>query len=94
MWLAQQLAGWVEADPRFALAAPVPLNLVCFRHTGGDEITRRLLEELNASGKVYLTHTTLGERFVLRVAIGGTRTRLEHVQGAWDLIRATAPERP
>jgi aromatic-L-amino-acid decarboxylase len=85
--LAQDFAGWVRADPRFEVAAPVTLNLVCFRHTGGDAVNERLLDTLNASGKVYLTHTTLGGRTVLRLAIGGTYTRREHVERAWRLIQ-------
>ena len=47
--LAQQFKSWVEKSGRFELAAPVPLNLVCFRHVGGEEINRRLLERLNQS---------------------------------------------
>lgn len=91
VWLTQQLAGWITADPRFALAAPVTLNLVCFRHVDGDDTTRRLLNQLNGSGKIYLTHTTLGGRLVVRMAIGATRTRLEHVEAAWALIQRLAP---
>ncbi len=70
----------------------MPLNLVCFRHRGDDELNRKLLETLNASGSVYLTHTRLGERYVLRMAIGGTQTRREHVVAAWQRIRATAAD--
>lgn len=89
--LAQQFASWVEADERFELAAPVPLNLVCFRHRGGDEVNESLMNALNASGKIYLTHTKLDGRFVLRMAIGQTETEHEHVEHAWDLIRDFAP---
>lgn len=89
--LAQQFASWVEADERFELAAPVPLNLVCFRHRGGDEVNESLMNALNASGKIYLTHTKLDGRFVLRMAIGQTETEHEHVERAWDLIRDFAP---
>ncbi|MBW1981916.1 MAG: aspartate aminotransferase family protein, partial [Deltaproteobacteria bacterium] len=62
--LAQEFAGWVEQSDRFELAAPAPLNLVCFRHVGGDELNRRLLTHLNESGALYLTHTTLSDNFV------------------------------
>ncbi|MFQ6021436.1 MAG: pyridoxal-dependent decarboxylase [Acidiferrobacterales bacterium] len=88
--LAQEFASWVEADSNFVLAAPTPLNLVCFRHVGGDEANQRLMDELNASGKLYLTHTKLGENIVLRMAIGGAYTQRRHVERAWDLIQATA----
>jgi aromatic-L-amino-acid/L-tryptophan decarboxylase len=88
--IAQQFASWVDADPDFEVVAPAPLNLVCFRHTGGDEKNRSLMAELNAGGRVFLTHTTLNDRFTMRLSVGGTATRLEHVKNAWNLIRKTA----
>ena len=88
--LAQQFAGWVEADPDFELAAPVPLNLVCFRHRGGDDFNRRLLEEVNGSGALYLTHTVLGGRHTLRLCVGQTHTEARHVEAAWQRLRDTA----
>ncbi|RJQ63084.1 MAG: aspartate aminotransferase family protein [Desulfobacteraceae bacterium] len=90
--LAQDFARWVEESDRFELAAPAPLNLVCFRHTGGDDISRRLLEDLNRSGKVYLTHTMLDGRFALRFCVGQTHTEKRHVQDAWKRIEETASE--
>ncbi len=90
--LAQEFAGWVEADPDFALAAPAPLNLVCFRHRGGDERTRQILERCNASGALYLTHTRLDGRLALRMSIGQTHTEARHVRAAWDALRAAAAE--
>jgi aromatic-L-amino-acid decarboxylase len=88
--LAQEFAGWVEADDRFELAAPVPLNLVCFRHVGGDGINQHLMDELNASGELYLSHAKLNDRMVLRLAIGAPGTRLRHVERAWERITETA----
>jgi aromatic-L-amino-acid decarboxylase len=88
--LAQEFAGWVEADDRFELAAPVPLNLVCFRHVGGDEVNQRMMDELNASGELYLSHAKLDDRMVLRLAIGAPGTRRRHVERAWDRITETA----
>jgi aromatic-L-amino-acid/L-tryptophan decarboxylase len=85
--LARAFAAWVEADPAFELAAPVPLNLVCFRHLGGDEVNQRLLDRLNASGELYLTHTRLDGLLTLRLAIGGTHTGRRHVEAAWERIR-------
>ncbi len=81
--LAQQFARWIEAADDFELTVPAPLNLVCFRHQGGDEVNRRLLEELNRSGKLYLTHTVLEGRFVLRLCVGQTWTEARHVEAAW-----------
>lgn len=89
--LAQELAGWIEADPRFELAAPAPLNLVCFRHVGGDDVNRQLLDDLNATGRVFLTHTRLDDRFTLRMSVGQTTTERRHVEGAWQLIGELAP---
>ncbi|MFC1707492.1 pyridoxal-dependent decarboxylase [Planctomycetota bacterium] len=88
--LAQELAAWIEADDRFELVAPAPLNLVCFRHMDGDGMNQRLLDTLNATGSLYLTHTRRHERFVLRMCVGQTWTEARHVRAAWELIRTTA----
>jgi aromatic-L-amino-acid decarboxylase len=84
--LAQELARRIEADARLELAAPVPLNLVCARHVGGDGPTGRLLEALNASGRAYATHTRLDDRLVLRLSIGSLRTERRHVDALWALL--------
>jgi aromatic-L-amino-acid decarboxylase len=88
--LAQEFAGWVAGDPRFELAAPVPLNLVCFRHTAGDSINQRILDGLNGSGELFLTHTRLDGRLTIRMSIGGTSTRRRHVEEAWEAIKSAA----
>jgi aromatic-L-amino-acid decarboxylase len=88
--LAQAFAGWVAADARFKLAAPHPLNLVCFRLRRGDDANQRLLDRLNATGKVYLSHTKLDGAFTLRMSIGQTNTTERHVAAAWQLIRELA----
>jgi aromatic-L-amino-acid/L-tryptophan decarboxylase len=88
--LAQRFAGWVDESDDFEIAAPVPLNLVCFRHLGGDAINQRLLDRLNDSGDLYLTHTKLGGRLTLRLSIGQTHTNADHVQRAWRKIQSTA----
>lgn len=85
--LAQEFARWVSSDPHFELAAPAPLNLVCFRLRGGDELNEKLLQRLNASGAVYLTHTKLNGRFVLRMCIGQMETEEKHVTAAWRRIQ-------
>jgi aromatic-L-amino-acid decarboxylase len=84
--LAQQFAGWVRAHPDFELAAPAPLNLVCFRHKSGDAFNRALLDNLNQSGELYLTHTVLDGKFTLRMCIGQTNTEERHVRAAWEKI--------
>lgn len=88
--LAQEFAGWVADDPDFELVAPTPLNLVCFRHVGGDETTRAIMDRVNGSGKMYLTHTVLDGRVVLRMCIGQTHTEERHVRAAWEMLRAAA----
>ena len=90
--LAQTFARWIETSQDFELAAPAPLNLVCFRHKGGDELNQALLERLNQSGKLYLTHTRLNDRLTLRMCIGQTHTESSHVEHAWQLIQQTAKE--
>ncbi|MCU1296049.1 MAG: putative aromatic amino acid decarboxylase [Acidobacteriaceae bacterium] len=88
--LAQQFASWVKDDEQFELAAPAPLNLVCFRHKGGDEINQQIIDRLNRSGDLYLTHTRLNDRLTLRFCVGQTNTELRHVEGAWKRIQEEA----
>jgi aromatic-L-amino-acid decarboxylase len=85
--LAQQFSQWVREDDRFELAAPVPLNLVCFRHRAGDQRNQQLMTALNRSGAVYLTHTRLSGRFTLRLCVGQTNTEARHVEQAWKRIQ-------
>lgn len=94
--LAGLFRGWLESDGRFELLAPVDLSLVCFRLNGGrgepelDDLNRRLLEKINATGRVYLTHTTLRGRFTIRLVVGQWQTQERHVREAWDIIRGAA----
>jgi aromatic-L-amino-acid/L-tryptophan decarboxylase len=88
--LAQKFAGWVRNDARFELAAPAPLNLICFRHKGGDEINQRLMDRLNRSGDLYFTHTRLNDRLTLRFCVGQTNTTERHVERAWSRIQEEA----
>src|SRR5438477_6898625 len=85
--LAQQFAEWLKQDAEFELAAPVPLNLVCFRHKGGDQINQDLMDRLNRSGDLYLTHTRLNDRLTLRFCVGQTNTQARHVERAWRRIQ-------
>ena len=90
--LAQKFQAWVESSDRFELVSPAPLNLVCFRHVGGDALNEQLLEALNASGRLYLTHTMLAGRYTLRMSIGQSRTEERHVAAAWQAIQEIAVE--
>jgi aromatic-L-amino-acid decarboxylase len=89
--LAADLAVRIEGDPRLELAAPTRLNLVCFRHRDGDAATEALHHALNATGRVYLTHTRLGDRYVIRASIGAWTTEERHVHALWSLIDRLAP---
>jgi len=88
--LARMFAGWVNSDERFELAVTPPLNLVCFRHRGGDEISQQLMNRLNQSGDIYLTHTSMQDRFTLRLCVGQTNTEQRHVEYAWRRIQEEA----
>jgi len=90
--LAQLFAGWLKKDDRFELAMTPPLNLVCFRHRGGDEFNQKILERLNTSGDLYLSHTKMNDRFTLRLCVGQTNTELRHVERAWQKIQEAAAE--
>jgi len=97
--MATTLESWVRAEPGWEVLAPVPMSVVCFRHRppglAQDEaaLTRHnsaILDRVNASGKVFLSHTKLGDRYMIRVAIGNLRTEESHVAQAWDLLRLAA----
>lgn len=88
--LAQMFAGWVRADSRFELAAPATLNLVCFRLRSGDQANQTLMDRLNASGDLYLTHTKLDGKLTLRLCVGQTNTQAQHVERAWQRIQHEA----
>ena len=85
--LAQTFARWVQDDRRFELVMQPPFNLVCFRHRGGDEFNQKLLDQLNKSGELFLTHTVLNGRYTLRMSIGQTQTEERHVESAWGKIQ-------
>jgi aromatic-L-amino-acid decarboxylase len=89
--LAQDFAEWVRKDDRFELAAPAPLNLVCFRHKAGDAvnqdaINQSIMDRLNRSGDLFLTHTKLKGKLTLRLCVGQTNTKARHVERAWKRV--------
>ncbi|MCS6977515.1 MAG: pyridoxal-dependent decarboxylase [Gemmatales bacterium] len=88
--LAAEFADGVRADPAWELAAPANLNLVCFRHRGGDAANQAIQERVNASGKMFLTHTRLNDRWTLRLCVGGLTTQRHHVAEAWQMLREAA----
>jgi aromatic-L-amino-acid decarboxylase len=88
--LAQQFADWVRRDERFELAAPAPLNLVCFRHKAGDSANQEIMDRLNQSGDLFLTHTKLDGKLTLRLSVGQMNTQAKHVESAWRRIQQEA----
>jgi aromatic-L-amino-acid decarboxylase len=86
--LARLFASWVEAEPGWEVVAPVPFSVVCFRREGSDEENEALMERVNATGEVYLSHTRLDDRFVIRLAVGNARTTEADVARAWELLRS------
>jgi aromatic-L-amino-acid decarboxylase len=97
--LGHEFASWVRAEPEYEVMAPCPVGLVCFRHRPAAlaeredalaEHNRGILERVNRSGRVFLTHTTLDGRYAIRLAIGQRGTHREHVEEAWRLVRAAA----
>jgi aromatic-L-amino-acid decarboxylase len=88
--LAQQLVEWVRADARFELAAPARLNLVCFRLRSGNQANQMLMDRLNTSGDLFLTHTKLDGKLTLRLCVAQTNTEARHVERAWRRIQEEA----
>lgn len=94
--LAQLFRSWVEEDEDWELLAPSPLSVVCFRARfpgapeQGDRANERLMDLVNASGDAYLSHTRIGDRTALRLAIGNMGTSERHVARAWALLREAA----
>jgi aromatic-L-amino-acid decarboxylase len=84
--LAKLFAGWVEADPAWELVAPQRFSLVVFRRNGSDEENEAIVERANASGEIFLSHTKLDGRYVLRLAIGNARTTEDDVRRAWEVL--------
>ena len=96
--LAEAVASWIDADARFERPVPRSLALVCFRLRAGDDATRRLMEAVNARGRILLSHTRVPigpgrtPTYLIRMAIGGTLTQQRHIEQAWAEIRAVASE--
>jgi aromatic-L-amino-acid decarboxylase len=88
--LAQQFAQWVRDEPGWDVSAPVHFSLVCFRAPGDDDVNRALLERVNASGEMFISHAALDGRYVLRLAIGQLTTTEADVRQAWDVLRREA----
>jgi len=88
--LAVLFASWVDEADGWELVAPQRFSLVVFRHDGSDEENERLVERVNASGEIFITHTKLDGRYVLRLAIGNARTTEDDVRRAWEVLNREA----
>jgi aromatic-L-amino-acid decarboxylase len=102
--LAHELASWIDGHEEWERLAPVPLATVCFRHRPAtltarddtatrrllDEHNARILEEVNRSGRFYLSHSRLRDRYTLRVSLGNPRHEPRHVRECWNLLNAAA----
>jgi aromatic-L-amino-acid decarboxylase len=92
--LARRLAEWVDADAEFERLADAQFSTVVFRHRPAgmaenrlDEHNARVLERVNATREVYLSHTRVRGKYALRVAIGNIHTTEVHVRRAFDLVK-------
>lgn len=88
--LAALFESWVQEDDRWEITAPRHFSLVCFRLLGSDEDNERLLERVNASGEIFISHARLGDRYSLRLAIGNYKTTEDDVRLAWEVLNREA----
>jgi aromatic-L-amino-acid decarboxylase len=88
--LAALFEGWVRDEPAWEVVAPRPFSLVCFRRDGSDEENEALLERVNATGEIFISHTKLNGRYALRLAVGNARTTEADVRRAWAVLRREA----
>jgi aromatic-L-amino-acid decarboxylase len=95
--LAQEFASWVHGDPDWEVVAPHPLSVVCYRYAPRgrdphtfDALNARLLDAVNATGEMFVSHTKIDGVYALRLAIGNLRTERSDVEHAWRILRAEA----
>ena len=88
--LAALFESWVEAEPGWEVVAPRHFSLVCFRREGSDDENERLLERVNATGELFISHARLGGRYALRLAVGNYRTTEDDVRLAWEVLTREA----
>jgi aromatic-L-amino-acid decarboxylase len=88
--LAALFESWVRVEPGWELCAPRPFSVVCFRREGSDQENEALLERVNRSGEVFISHTRLNGRYVLRLAVGNERTTEADIERAWEVLRREA----
>ena len=95
--LARLFANWVDDSPNFEMLAPVPFALCCFRACPKnvddlDILNEKIMNEINASGEAYLSHTKLNGKFTLRLSVGSIRVEERHLRKVWDLLNEKLKE--
>jgi aromatic-L-amino-acid decarboxylase len=95
--LAKEFAAWIEQENDFEIMAPTPFSTVCFRYNPGNKsenelniINEKLLEKINESRKLFLSHTKLNGNFVIRLTIGSIRHERRHIEEAWEIVTTIA----
>lgn len=88
--LARLFAGWVESESEWEVVAPVELGLVAFRHSGGDDKNREIMDRVNGTGEAFLTHTAVDGQIALRLSIGNVKTEERDVARVWRILRDSA----
>lgn len=98
--LAKEFTGWLDSHPNFERMAPVPMSTICFRIKPAEpvdektieELNEKLYNEINAAGEIFISHTRLNEKYVIRVNMSGLRMEERHIAKAWEIIRNKAEE--
>ena len=90
--LARTFEQWVDDEPGWELAAPRPFSVVCFRLEGDDSRNQALLERVNATGEIFISHAVLNGRYVLRLAVGHMHTTEDDINRAWELLNREATQ--
>ncbi|MEP7212964.1 MAG: pyridoxal-dependent decarboxylase [Acidobacteriota bacterium] len=93
--LARLFESWVAESENFELMAPVPFALVCFRiapkgvaESEVNDLNERIMNDINASGEAYLSHTKLNGKFTIRLSVGSIRVEERHLVKVWELLNA------
>jgi len=95
--MAREVAAWIDAEPGWERVAPVPFSTVVFRFSpdgmdpeSQDRLNEAIMDRVNSSGEAFFSHTVLKGRYCLRIALGNLKTRWEHLERSWELLRAAA----
>ena len=90
--MAHECADMIDADEYLERVCSTPLSIVTLAHIKGDEATERIMHAINDGGEARLSHARVGDRYVIRIAIGQSRTTLKHVHHLMKLLSSAARE--